>query len=215
MVVLHHTAMVSAKAAIERLCDPEFEVSAHYVISETGAITQLVSEDMRAWHAGAGAWGDVLDVNSHSIGIELANSASLGGFPPFPAPQMDALEDLLAQILERWSIDPSRVIGHSDMAPARKADPGHKFDWQRLARKGLSVWPDQTHSSADPDAFLRAAVEFGYSVPKNGVDHTDLLNAFRLRFRPNVLGPLDTCDVGMMENLAAHWSCKTPTFQDT
>ncbi|MEH6360408.1 MAG: N-acetylmuramoyl-L-alanine amidase, partial [Amylibacter sp.] len=127
MVVVHYTAMETADAACARLCDEAAEVSAHYLISEQGDIVQLVDEDMRAWHAGAGAWGDVTDVNSHSIGIELANT----GDTPFAAAQMDALEGLLGGIQNRWKIPAARIIGHSDMAPGRKFDPGVRFDWQR------------------------------------------------------------------------------------
>ena len=130
LLVIHYTAMQSAEAAIARLCAPEAEVSAHYVISERGQITRLVPEEMRAWHAGAGRWGDVTDVNSHSIGIELANR----GNHPFPEPQMARLELLISEIMARWAIPPERVIGHSDMAPGRKGDPGARFDWARLAR---------------------------------------------------------------------------------
>ena len=135
LVVLHYTAMNSADAAIERLCDPEFEVSAHYVIARDGHVTQLVTEDQRAWHAGAGQWHGQDDINSRSIGIELDNT----GAHPFPEPQMQALENLLQSILTRWDIPPEGVIGHSDMAPGRKIDPGPHFDWARLACQNLAA----------------------------------------------------------------------------
>jgi N-acetylmuramoyl-L-alanine amidase len=138
MVVIHYTAMESCAAALARLCDPAAEVSAHWLIAEDGRVMALVPEEMRAWHAGAGAWGGVGDVNSRSIGIELAND----GAQPFGAPQMAALERLLAGIMARWQVRPERVIGHSDMAPERKRDPGPRFDWRALARAGLSVWPE-------------------------------------------------------------------------
>ena len=134
LVVLHHTAMATAEAALERLVDPAAEVSAHYLIAEDGRVWRLVPEEARAWHAGAGTWGGAADVNSRSIGIELANAGPLAGFPPFPEPQMAALEELLDGILARWRIPPAGVIAHSDLAPGRKADPGPKFDWLRLAR---------------------------------------------------------------------------------
>ena len=179
MVVLHYTAMESAAAALERLCAKEHEVSAHYLISESGDVFSLVAEDMRAWHAGAGQWGAVTDVNSRSIGIELANA----GNAPFSEPQMAALEQLLVNIMARWAIRPERIIGHSDMAPGRKADPGSRFDWRRLARQGLSVWPDFESSSEASDiaAFTKAAHAFGYPTD---VPHEVLLAAFRLRFCP-------------------------------
>lgn len=140
MVVLHYTGMESAAAAAARLCDPEAEVSAHYLIGEDGTTLQLVAEEMRAWHAGLASWGAVSDVNSHSIGIELANPGHMLGYPPFPEPQMAALERLLGEILGRWAIRPERVLGHACIAPGRKIDPGEKFDWCRLARQGLAVW---------------------------------------------------------------------------
>ncbi|MEO1494231.1 MAG: N-acetylmuramoyl-L-alanine amidase [Pseudomonadota bacterium] len=146
MVVLHYTGMESAEAAILRLSDPGPEVSAHYLIAEDGTVTRMVAEEMRAWHAGASRWGEITDVNSHAIGIELANPGHHFGYPPFPAPQMAALEVLLAAILARWEIAPDRVVGHEHVAPGRKIDPGEKFDWLRLARQGLAAWP-----IVDPD----------------------------------------------------------------
>lgn len=196
MVVLHYTAMPSAEAALERLCAPEAEVSAHYLIAEDGRLFRLVEEELRAWHAGAGGWGGVTDVNSRSIGIELANT----GAAPFPEPQMAALEGLLQGILDRWSIPPERVIGHSDMAPARKSDPGRHFDWRRLARQGLSVWPFPGATPVPDEAAFRAALRaFGY-----GVEHpTDLLlDALRQRFRPWAAGPLGAEDMAVALDLA-------------
>jgi N-acetylmuramoyl-L-alanine amidase len=201
MVVIHYTAMETSQAACDRLCDETAEVSAHYLISEQGEIIQLVTEDMRAWHAGAGAWGDVEDVNSHSIGIELANTGDV----PFPAAQMDALEVLLPGIMQRWSIPAARVIAHSDMAPLRKFDPGPRFDWRRLALGGLSVWPDgmQTVNGSWVD-FLVYAGAFGYRCE----DKDALLAAFRMRFMPNKAGELDAKDIGMMKRLADEWPCR-------
>ena len=148
LIVIHYTAMVSCAEARARLCDPAVEVSAHWLISESGQAEALVPEAARAWHAGAGGWAGLSDINSHSIGIELANT----GTQPFAEPQMAALENLLADIMARWSIPAHRVIAHSDMAPDRKSDPGRRFDWRRLALQGLSIWPDApgdaTHSLA-------------------------------------------------------------------
>ena len=149
-------------------------------------------EARRAWHAGAGRWGAVTDVNSHSIGIELANP----GDAPYPAPQMAALEDLMRGIMARWRIAPHRVIAHSDMAPARKSDPGARFDWRRLARAGLSVWPEPGNSEGD---FLGHARAFGYTAD---VAAEAVLAAFRLRFRPWARGPLDATDTGLAADLA-------------
>lgn len=207
LVVLHYTGMATADAALARLRDPRAEVSAHYLIAEDGRLWRLVPEALRAWHAGAGRWGEVADVNSRSIGIELANAGPLAGFPPFPEPQMAVLEALLAGILGRWSIPPARVIAHSDMAPGRKADPGPKFDWRRLAACGLAVWPmPQAGASADPEAFAAAAGRIGYRAARTDRLET-ILAAFRLRFRPGAAGPLASADVALAQGLAADHPC--------
>lgn len=192
LIVIHYTAMASCAEARDRLCDPSAEVSAHYLISERGEVEALVPEAARAWHAGTGAWGRLTDVNSRSIGIELANP----GDAPFPEPQMAALERLVAGIKARWHIPPERVIGHSDMAPGRKRDPGPRFDWRRLALQGLSVWPGQ---GEEPEAPLRLSLAaFGY--PDAAPDA--LLAAFRLRFRPRADGPEDGSDRALAADLA-------------
>ncbi len=196
MIVLHYTAMDGVAAALERLCAPEHEVSAHYLICGHGRIYSLVEEAKRAWHAGAGQWGNVTDVNSHSIGIELSNT----GETPFSEPQMAALEHLLSDIMNRHRIAPERVIGHSDMAPGRKIDPGVRFDWQRLAWAGVSVWPDNpTGAAPDMPRFLQALECFGYAV---NLPAETLLSAFRLRFRPHASGPLHPDDMAMASDLA-------------
>lgn len=189
LIVLHYTAMASCDAALQRLCDPATDVSAHYLISEAGEVLALVAEDKRAWHAGAGAWRGVEDINSRSIGIELANA----GAEPFAAAQMASLETLLAEVMARWSIAPQGVIAHSDMAPGRKGDPGARFDWRRLALAGLSVWP----ALAQPGDFIRDARRFGYPDAPDDL----LLAAFRLRFRPWAKGPPDAVDAGLMADL--------------
>ena len=194
MVVLHYTAMDCAEKARDWLCNSDAQVSAHYVIAPRGTVWQLVDEADRAWHAGAGAWGAVTDVNSHSIGIEISNS----GGTPFAAPQMDALDDLLSGILERHAIPPERVIGHSDMAPGRKIDPGRRFDWQRLARQGLAIWPE----AKGQGDFFENAKRFGYTAQ---APEDTLLHCFRMRFRPWADGPLDHTDTALMANLAQRW----------
>ena len=190
LVVIHYTA-ISCDEARARLCDPAAEVSAHWLISEAGMAEALVDERHRAWHAGAGAWAGLEDINSHSIGIELANNGS----QPFAEPQMAALETVLTAILARWSIAPQRVIGHSDMAPQRKSDPGRHFDWRRLARQGLSVWP----GLGDPTVHLATSLtRFGY--PDAPADIR--LAAFRLRFRPWATGPEDATVRALAQHLA-------------
>lgn len=195
MIVLHYTAMESAEAALERLCDPEVEVSAHYLIAEDGRIWQMVDEAARAWHAGAGQWRDVCDVNSRSIGIELANR----GDHPFPEPQMAVLEVLMADIMARWGIAREGVIGHSDMAPERKCDPGPRFDWARLARQGL-VQGLAAAEACDPDWDMFRAAAFGFGYPT--VDDETLLRAVRLRFRPWGRGELAAEDMQVAAGMA-------------
>ncbi len=189
LVVLHYTAMTSAQAALDRLCDPAAEVSAHYLIEAGGAIHQLVPETMRAWHAGQGSWRGTADVNSQSIGIELDNR----GDHPFSNLQMTTLECLLGDILSRWSIPPGNVIAHADMAPDRKLDPGPRFDWRRLALSGLSVWPDDNPDT--PQDWSTEATRFGYpNVP-------EAFAAFRARFRPWATGPCDDEDRRILARL--------------
>jgi N-acetylmuramoyl-L-alanine amidase len=180
LVVLHHTAMATAEAALARLRDPASEVSAHYLIAENGRVWRLVDEEKRAWHAGAGWWRGMDDINSRSIGIELANPGPLAGHPPFAEPLMAALEVLLDGIMARWAIAPGAIIAHSDMAPGRKADPGPKFDWRRLARGGRAVAPAGS-ATAGWAAFGEAAAAAGYP---GGGDRAELLAATRLRLRP-------------------------------
>lgn len=193
LILLHYTAMKDAQSALERLCDPLTEVSAHYLIGRHGTVWQLVHEDKRAWHAGAGEWRGLGDVNSRSIGIELDND----GKQPFSHPLMIALEQLMPEIMLRWSIGPDGVIGHSDMAPDRKFDPGPRFDWNRLARQGLAVWPNP-QDTMEPGDFFSDAVHFGYP---NGPSQA-VLAAFRSRFRPYATGPLSSVDRIAMRDLA-------------
>lgn len=201
LVVIHHTAMGTVEAAVERLCDPAAGVSAHWVIGEDGTLWQLVDEADRAWHAGAGSWSGRGDVNSRSIGIELANPGPLAGFPPFPEPQMATLEALLDGIRARWTIGAGGVIAHSDMAPIRKADPGAAFDWRRLAVGGRAVWAGERAAGGGLPAFAAAAERFGYPVAEAGAEAA--LAAFRLRFRPWASGPVTPEDVGTAEDLPA------------
>ena len=212
MVVLHYTGMATAEAAIARLADPAAEVSAHYVVTECGQVVRMVPEALRAWHAGAGSWGAVSDVNSRSIGIEIVNPGPEQDYPPFPESQMAALERLLAGILARHAIPPARVVGHACVAPGRKSDPGAKFDWRRMALQGLAVWLDPGPSGEGaPDAsrFQAAARRFGYGVPEGGTWCAGTLavwQAFALRFLPGRAGqPPDAAGVVHLERLAARW----------
>lgn len=193
LVVLHYTQMADAQSALGRLCNPDAQVSAHYLIGADGTLWQMVRESDRAWHAGAGSWRGHDDINSRSIGIELDND----GKSPFTAAQMLTLERSLPGILARWSIPPAGVIAHSDMAPARKSDPGPRFDWQRLSRLGLSIWPDADSTASSPlDISL---TQIGYPPVAPNLR----LAAFRLRFRPLHTGPEDATDRCRAAALAA------------
>lgn len=201
MVVIHFTGMASCDAALERLCDPQAQVSSHYLIAEDGTLMALVAEDQRAWHAGAGAWRGLADVNSRSIGIELANT----GHHPFPEGQMQRLTGLLAQIIDRWDVPLRDVIGHSDMAPDRKEDPGPRFDWARLARMGLAFAPPvAVAAESNPPPLARSLTTIGYP---DAPDERRLL-AFRHRYCPQASGPEVPWDRALAAQIAA--ACVAP-----
>lgn len=184
MIVLHYTGMQDAASAIERLCDPEAKVSAHYLIAEDGRILRMVAEDKRAWHAGKSYWRGITNINSASIGIELVNPGHEFGYRPFPVAQIDALIPLMQGIVTRHGITRGNIVGHSDIAPARKDDPGELFPWERLARLRLAL-PSPTKNLMDPhwtDAgFLLALERFGYDV----TEPVAAIQAFQRRFRPS------------------------------
>jgi N-acetylmuramoyl-L-alanine amidase len=196
MLLLHYTGMKTAAEAIDRLCDPAAKVSAHYVIDEDGTVWRLVEESRRAWHAGASFWQGTENVNAVSIGIELVNPGHEWGYRAFPGAQMASLETLAKSLIERHPIPADRVVGHSDVAPLRKQDPGELFDWARLARAGVGLWPME---AAAPPADVAGAqsmlAAIGYRVPSSRVldDETrDVLIAFQRRFRPKRIdGGLD------------------------
>ena len=221
LVVLHYTGMQDAETALARLTDPAPvagsypgpwqsadvspeaplpRVSAHYVVGEAGEIWSLVAEEHRAWHAGASSWRGEGDVNARSIGIEIVNGGHDFGLPDFPAGQIDAVIALLHDIFERWpQLTPKRVVAHSDIAPQRKADPGEKFPWKRLADAGVSVWPEHIAvqlSGDDPVSEVQQQLALiGYSVQQTGAMNTETkaaLVAFQRRFRPgNIDGAVD------------------------
>lgn len=141
LVILHYTGMPSRDAALARLCDPAAKVSAHYLIDEAGDVFALVADSARAWHAGVAHWQGASDINARSIGVELVNPGHEFGYRHFTRAQMAALERLLAELAARHKIAPERVLGHSDVAPLRKSDPGELFDWARLAKLGFGLWP--------------------------------------------------------------------------
>ena len=220
LVILHYTGMATADAALARLCDPAAEVSSHYLIEPDGRIVQMVAEQCRAWHAGVAGWAGIADINSWSIGIELANPGPFDDLPPFPARQMQATERLVGAIRHRWSIPPEGVLGHACIAPGRKVDPGPKFDWRRLSLAGHGVWLDPPHAAggpADADRFRRAARRFGYPVD-DGHEWTvrlrDVWDSYALRFlAPSPLGRAGPSAGGVdhLEALAVRWPCALST----
>ena len=186
MLVLHYTGMADAASAIERLTDPAAKVSSHYLVTEDGQVLRMVDETRRAWHAGLSSWRGVTDVNSASIGIEIVNPGHEFGYRPFPREQMEALLPLVADIVQRHGIARANVVGHSDVAPARKVDPGELFDWELLARHRLALARPRT-GLADPHwtpgGFLLALDRFGYDV----ADGPAAVRAFQRRFRPETI----------------------------
>jgi len=189
MLILHYTGMKSGQEALDRLCDPAARVSAHYLIDEDGTVCRLVDEGQRAWHAGLSSWRGRSDINGASIGIELVNPGHEFGYRPFPEAQMTALIPLARAILARHPIPPRHVLGHSDVAPSRKQDPGEFFDWERLAEAGIGLWPDFTQPVAVPttlEALQEALAAIGYAVPRSGMldDETKaVVTAFQRHFR--------------------------------
>lgn len=198
ILLLHYTGMETAQGALDWLVNPLSEVSSHYFVFEDGRIVQLVPEMRRAWHSGKSFWKGEIDINSASIGIEIANAGHPGGLPDFPAAQIEAVTGLCRDIVDRWSIPPERVLGHSDVAPVRKVDPGEKFPWDRLAASGVGHWVEPTavtggrffqRGDAGPpvEALQAMLALYGYNTPVSGEfcdrTHGDV-EAFQRHFRP-------------------------------
>ena len=182
ILLLHYTGMQTAGAALARLCDPQAKVSCHWLIDEDGTIHRLVAEQHRAWHAGLSFWAGQRDINSRSIGIELVNPGHDWGYRPFPDAQMQALVTLATGILARHAIPATRVLGHSDVAPTRKVDPGELFDWAWLAGQGIGLWP-----AVDAPGGSGSLVAIGHES-----ESADNVAAFQRRYRQNrVDGVLD------------------------
>jgi len=228
MLVLHYTGMETGAAAEARLCDPAAEVSSHYVVREDGVVVQMVAEDKRAWHAGVAHWQGDSDLNSRSIGIEIVNGGhdfplADGSLPPFPDIQIAAVTSLCRAILARHDIPQTRIVGHSDIAPGRKADPGEHFPWQALAGRGIGFWPANAPTLAGDVArgkgLERGAVgaavarmarmlgEIGYAIePGAHYDrHTeDVVRAFQRRWRPGqVTGQADLACLATLDAVHA------------
>lgn len=199
MLVIHYTGMQSGEEAINRLCDPQANVSAHYVVHEDGSTVQLVQENHRAWHAGVASWRGYTDINTRSIGIELVNPGHNFGLKPFTEKQMSALETLAIDIINRHALPGRNVVGHSDIAPRRKADPGELFDWYRLHKRGIGVWPEygqeKRMSEKEAGMLLR---DFGYEI----IDMVKTLEAFQRHFRPfEINGKLDSETIRLLSGL--------------
>lgn len=186
MLVMHYTGMLDAASAIERLADPAAKVSCHYLIAEDGQIVRMVAEEKRAWHAGKSYWRGVTDINSASIGIEIVNPGHYHGYRPFPDAQVESVLHLTKDILSRHTITRGNIVGHSDIAPVRKEDPGELFPWGLLARYRLAL-PRPTKNLVDPlwtdGGFLLALERFGYEV----TDGPAAVRAFQRRFRPETI----------------------------
>src|SRR5215468_10706041 len=186
MLVLHYTGMATAAAALARLCDPEARVSAHYFVEENGVIWRLVPEARRAFHAGISCWDGESDLNAVSIGIEIVNPGHEWGYRGFLEAQMAAVEHLSQDLFARHPIPPYRVVGHSDIAPERKSDPGELFDWARLARAGIGIWPPTATPGRDfiidPAGIIPGLASIGYCCA-NANSRTAALVAFQRRFR--------------------------------
>ena len=195
MLVLHYTGMQSGAAAVDRLCDPAAKVSAHYTIDEDGTVYAHVPEDRRAWHAGVSHWAGVDNVNARSIGIELVNPGQEYGYRAFPDAQIASLISLSHGLVMRHPIAASQVVGHSDVAPMRKDDPGELFPWERLAAAGIGLWPQAIASDIGAEALVR----YGYD-PK--ADPAKVVTAFQRHFRPaRLTGEWDGECAGLLASL--------------
>ncbi len=215
-LIVHYTGMRSCGDALNRMCDEASKVSAHYMIDEDGLIYQMVSEDMRAWHAGVSFWNELRDLNSASIGVELVNPGHDHGYRAFPSVQLDAFALLAGEIMERHGIEQKNVLGHSDVAPGRKTDPGELFPWKDMAARGIGVWPhDAAPMNGVPDigTALAHLSAIGYAVPLStdlGADildpqtaAADVICAFQRHYRPSIVdGALDLETGGLIAAIA-------------
>lgn len=181
-VVLHYTGMETGQVAIDRLRDPDAGVSAHYVVEEDGNVLRLVDEEKRAWHAGVGEWCGETDMNSASIGIEIVNGGHDFGLPDFPDVQIASVIGLVLDILKRYDLPPSAVIGHSDLAPGRKQDPGERFPWRGLADAGAAIWPSLIDEASEDVEDDLSTIGYGFSAGRPAV-----IEAFQRRFRPSAV----------------------------
>ena len=186
MLILHYTGMQTAQAAIDRLRDTQARVSSHYVIDEDGTIYRLVPEAKRAWHAGISYWRGRRTLNDGSIGIEIVNPGHEWGYRPFPEAQLDAVRALCLDILGRHAIPPINVVGHSDVAPDRKQDPGELFPWRQFANDGIGLWPKGEGGTGD---FAQCLAQIGYDIDPASLPEPHIITAFQRHWHPeNVTG---------------------------
>jgi len=215
LLVIHYTGMESCSAALDRLCDPAAEVSAHYVIDEDGCLHQLVAEDQKAWHAGRSYWRGISDVNDASIGIELVNPGHEWGYRPFPERQISRLIRICNDLSESYQIPPWGIVGHSDVAPGRKNDPGELFPWPELAFSGLGIWPSEIDYDPSVNPWADLAL-IGYACPNDPnqgseilipkTAEKDVVTAFQRRFLPNCMsGVLDQRTLQRIRCIAANF----------
>ena len=177
MLVLHYTGMMNASAACARLCDAASRVSAHYLVDEDGAVCRLVEEEHRAWHAGISYWRGNSNINQRSIGIEMVNPGHEFGYRPYTGAQLHSVKNLCADILARHAIAARNIVGHSDIAPTRKEDPGELFPWKSFAEHHIGLWPVGEGAGA---AGAEALSAYGYDI----TDMPKAITAFQRHFRP-------------------------------
>lgn len=220
-VVIHYTGMQSGEAALRRLCDPKAEVSAHYLIEEDGRLFQLVDEEKRAWHAGVSSWRGQDNINHNSIGIELVNPGHEFGYRPFPEPQIERLISLLSHLKSCYNITVNGFVGHSDIAPGRKLDPGPLFPWKKLAENGFGLWPrcDGKNSSKvmmhgqenvpKSDYVIKLNKQLGIvgyhlgDIQSFNATHQSVVRAFQAHWRPEtVSGLVDIGTAMVLEDIA-------------
>ena len=213
MLVVHYTGMSSCNQAIQRLCDPKEKVSAHLLIDEDGTIYRLVADEFRAWHAGLSFWQGNYDINSISIGIELANPGHEWGYRSFPTEQINSLIDIVNYLIDKYNIPNTGIVGHSDIAPGRKKDPGELFPWKKLSNAGIGIWPDDLSVNNNNGNFWDNLSTIGYAVSnyelsklgfKNyEIGKTRVIEAFQRRFTPHkISGHIDNETI-MMSNFVS------------
>lgn len=208
MIVLHYTGMQTGQAALDRMCDPAAKVSAHYMVEEDGRVFQLVDERHRAWHAGVGYWRGQTDINSASVGIEIVNGGHDSGLPSFPHTQIGTVIELCQKMIRRYCLGPWNIVGHSDIAPGRKQDPGQRFPWKHLAEAGIGIWPvlkpgRQGRRYLDKETFRDNLVRIGYRQPQGRAEFSETVMAMQTRFRPgHITGYLDEATGAVAAQLA-------------